>query len=157
MKKENQVLPEDFNILELWIAACEGRLYLEPRKVGRTQIRKDVLLYVDRIRPLVSHKFRPYIDELWEQILACDEFMDYLTHSKARKFRQFNKYNLMRIIGVLREAGVYEAYSYKKYLALLENTDKDNSYRCFLGKGIEPHKLLNRLLLIVANYLDNII
>jgi hypothetical protein len=47
MKKENQVLPEDFNILELWIAACEGRLYLEPRKVGRTQIRKDVLLYAD--------------------------------------------------------------------------------------------------------------
>ena len=157
MREDYYVRPEDFDVEELWAAACEGRLILLPRKVGRTQIRKDVLLYVDRIRPLVSHKFRPYIDELWEQILACDEFMDYLTHSKARKFRQFNKYNLMRIIGVLREAGVYEEYSYKKYLALLENTDKDNSYRCFLGKGIEPHKLLNRLLLIVANCLDNII
>jgi hypothetical protein len=44
MKKDNRVHPEDFNILELWIAACEGRLILLPRKVGRTQIRKDVLL-----------------------------------------------------------------------------------------------------------------
>lgn len=120
MKEEWRVLPEDFDVVELWIASCEGRLYLEPRKVGRTQIRKEVLLYVDRIRPLVSHIFRPYIDELWEQILACNEFMDYLTPSKARKFRQFNKYNLMRIIGVLREAGVYEPYSDRKYNALLE-------------------------------------
>lgn len=157
MTKNNLVRPEDFNIEELWEAAREGRLILLPRKVDRTQTRKDVLQYVDRIRPLVSHKFRPYIDELWEQILACDEFMDYLTHSKARKFTQFNKYNLMRIIGVLREARVYELYNYKKYLALLENTEKDNSYRCFLGKGIEQHKLLNRLLQMVANYPDNVI
>lgn len=119
MTKNNLVRPEDFNIEELWEAAREGRLILLPRKVDRTQTRKDVLQYVDRIRPLVSHKFRPYIDELWEQILACDEFMDYLTHSKARKFTQFNKYNLMRIIGVLREARVYEAYNDRIYDTIL--------------------------------------
>lgn len=157
MTKNNLVRPEDFNIEELWEAAREGRLILLPRKVDRTQTRKDVLQYVDRIRPLVSHKFRPYIDELWEQILACDEFMDYLTHSKARKFTQFNKYNLMRIIGVLREARVYEAYNDRIYDTILEKTETDSRYRKYLGKGIEQHYLLKKLIQIASSFGNNII
>lgn len=153
MREDYYVRPEDFDVEGLWAAACEGRLILLPRKVDRTQIRKDVLLYVDRIRPLVSHKFRPYIDELWEQILACDEFMDYLTHSKARKFRQFNKYNLMRIIGVLREAGVYEAYSDRKYNALLEYS-YDSPYRKYLSLGFEERFLLKHIIQIVISFSD---
>ena len=152
MREDYYVRPEDFDVEELWAAACEGRLILLPRKVGRTQIRKDVLLYVDRIRPLVSHKFRPYIDELWEQILACDEFMDYLTPSKARKFRQFNKYNLMRIIGVLREAGVYEPYFDRVFNELLEQTVKDSSYRRYLGQGFENRALLIKIDQIIRIY-----
>jgi len=142
MREEYYVRPEDFDVAELWAGAKEGRLILLPRKIGRTQIRKDVLLYVGRIRPLVSHKFKPYIDDLWEQILACDEFMDYLTPSKARKFRLFNKYNLMRIIGVLREAGVYEPFCDRVFNELLEKTDKDSSYRRYLGQGFENRDLL---------------
>ena len=129
-------------------------MILLPRKVGRKKIREDVLLYVERIRPLVSHKFSPYIDELWEQILACDQFMDYLTpSSKARKFRQFNKYNLMRIIGVLREAGVYEPYSDRKYNALLEYS-YDSPYRRYLGLGFEQHLLLKLIRQITASVSD---
>ena len=36
-----------------------------------------------------------------------------------------DKYNVMRIIGVLREKGVYEDFNDTKYNNILEQTDKD--------------------------------
>ena len=79
--------------------------------------------------------------------------MTFLTPGcKAKKCRVFDKYNVMRIIGVLREKDVYERYSDLKYNALLEQTDKDSPYRKYLGMGLEERHLLVKLRQIVAQF-----
>jgi hypothetical protein len=158
MRVYRKILPEDFDVAKLWLATKEGRLFEIPNKADRNQVRKDILLYVERIRPFVTPHFLPYIDDLWEQILACDEFAAYVSPTpRAQKCRLFNKYSVIRIIGVLRDAGVYEQHVDAKYLSQLEQTDKDNAYRCFLGKGIKDHKKIKKLQQMVASLPINII
>lgn len=147
MKKLRKVRPEDFDAQALLAAAQEGRLYIkEVKEDCKDNIEEEVRAYVNQIRTFATSEFRPYIDDIWGQILACEEFVDYLAPSpRARKFRKFNKYNVMRIIGVLREAGVYQPYTDLMFTAQLELTGKDNSYRCYLGKGIEQRPLFVKI------------
>ena len=155
MRKLKQVHPEDFDVKKLLAAARDGRLYVdESRKaVSKKEVIIKVRAYVERIREFVTPRFRSSVDELWDNILACDEFVAFLTPSnKARMFRDFNKYNLMRIIGVLREKGVYEYYNDLQFNARLENTDKDTPYRKYLSMGLEQRSLLIKIRGIVAKY-----
>lgn len=151
-----RVRPEDFDVETLMAAARDGRLYVDEgkKRASKEQVVKDVRAYVRRISVYVTPKFRSSVDKLWEHILSNDEFVDFLTPgTKARKCRDFDKYNLMRIIGVLREKGVYEFYSDRKYDALLEPGEKESPYRRYLGMGIEQRPLLVKIREIVA---DNI-
>ena len=155
MRKLKQVRPEDFDVEALLAAAREGRLYVDDSKkeVSRDIIINEVRTYVARISPLVARRFRSSIDELWEQILSTEEFVEFLTPgSKARMCRDFDKYNVMRIIGVLREKGVYEQYSDRKFDALLEPDVEDSRYRRYLGMGIEQRSLLVKLRQIVNHF-----
>lgn len=156
MKKSlKQVCPEDFDVKALMAAAREGRLYVDESKkeVSRDIIIKEVRAYVERIKVLVTKEFSSSIDDIWEQILSMEDFMQLLTPSrKAKKCRKFNKYSVMRIIGVLREKGVYEYYNDSKYNALLEQTVKDTPYRKYLGMGLEQRHLLVEIRKIVAQY-----
>ena len=155
MKKLKQVCPEDFDVEVLLAAAREGRLYVDEnkKKISREILIKEVRAYVGRIKVLVTKEFSSSIDELWDQILSKEEFVVLLTPScKAKKCREFNKYSVMRIIGVLREKGVYEYYNDSKYNTLLEQTDKDTSYRKYLGMGFEQRHLLVEIRKIVAQY-----
>lgn len=156
MKKSlKQVRPEDFDVKALMAAAREGRLYVDESKkeVSRDIIIKEVRAYVERIKVLVTKEFSSSIDDIWEQILSMEDFMQLLTPSrKAKKCRKFNKYSVMRIIGVLREKGVYEYYNDSKYNAILEQTVKDTPYRKYLGMGLEQRHLLVEIRKIVAQY-----
>ena len=155
LKKLKQVCPEDFDVKALLVAAREGRLYIDESKkeLSRDVVIKEVRAYVGRIQTLVTKEFCSSIDDLWEQILSTEEFVALLTPScKAKKCREFNKYSVMRIIGVLREKGVYEYYNDSKYNALLEQTDKDTPYRKYLGMGFEQRHLLVEIRKIVAQY-----
>lgn len=150
-----QVRPEDFDVKALLAAAREGRLYVDESKkdVSRDIVIKEVRAYIERIKVLVTKEFYSTIDDLWEQILSTEEFIVLLMpSSKAKKCRDFNKYNVMRIIGVLREKGVYEYYNESKYNALLEQTNKDTPYRKYLGMGFEQRHLLVKIRKIVAQY-----
>lgn len=150
-----QVRPEDFDVELLLAAAREGRLYVDEarKEVSRETIIIEVRAYVQRIKVFVTKQYRSSIDDLWEQILASDDFVTFLTPScKAKKCKVFDKYNVMRIIGVLREKDVYEHYSDLKYNALLEQTDKDSPYRKYLGMGLEQRCLLVKLRQIVAKF-----
>ena len=150
-----RVRPEDFDVERLMAAAREGRLYVDETRteVSKEEVIIEVRAYVKRIKVFVTKAFSQSIDDLWEQILANDEFVAFLTPgSKAKKCRVFDKYSVMRIIGVLREKDVYERYSDRKYIALLEETNKDCSYRSYLGMGLEQRDLLVKLRQIVANY-----
>ena len=139
----------------LLAAAREGRLYVDENKkeVSRDIITQEVRAYVGRIKVLVTKEFSSSIDDLWERILSTEEFVELLTPScKAKKYRIFNKYSVMRIIGVLREKGVYEYYNDSKYNALLEQTNIDTPYRKYLGMGFEQRHLLVEIRKIVAQY-----
>ena len=136
-------------------AAREGRLYVDEckKKVSRDVVIREVRAYVGRIQTLVTKEFCSSIDNLWEQILSTEDFLQFLTPScKAKKCREFNKYGVMRIISVLREKGVYEEFNDTKYNALLEQTDEDTPYRKYLSKGLEERHLLIKLRKIVAQY-----
>ena len=126
----------------------------ESRKaVSKKEVIIKVRAYVERIREFVTPRFRSSVDELWDNILACDEFVAFLTPSnKARMFRDFNKYNVMRIIGVLREKDVYEHFSDRQYDAMLEPDVNDSPYRRYLGMGIEQRSLLIKIRQIVTLY-----
>ena len=136
-------------------AAREGRLYIEEsaRVYSRSNIINEVRAYVDRINVFVTRPYRSSIDDLWNEILSCDEFIDFLTpSSKTRKCLEFNKYGVMRIIGVLREKDVYEHYSDRKYVSLLEQTNHDCSYRSYLGMGLDERSMLVKIRQIVAQF-----
>lgn len=156
MKKQlKQVSPEDFNVRMLMQAAREGRLYIEEsaRVYSRSNIINEVRAYVDKINVFVTRPYRSSIDNLWNEILSCDEFIDFLTpSSKTRKCLEFNKYGVMRIIGVLREKDVYEHYSDRKYMSLLEQTNHDCSYRSYLGMGLDERSMLVKIRQIVSQF-----
>ena len=155
MKQFRQVRPEDFDVELLMAAAREGKLYVdETRPEGsREGILVEVRAYERRIKMFVTKPYISKVDDLWEQILTSDDFVTFLTPgSKAKKCKVFDKYSVMRIIGVLREKDVYERYSDRKFDALLEPEMKDSPYRKYLGMGLEQRALLIKLRQIVAKF-----
>ena len=156
MKKNfRQVSPEDFDVEKLLAAAREGRLYVEEHEKGvsEEEIKKEVRAYVARVKAFVTKDFRKSADALWEQLLACDELFELMKPSpKARLCRTFNKYNVVSMIGVLREKGVYEPYSDRKFDALLEPDVAESPYRRYLGAGIEKYALLVKIRQIVGQF-----
>ena len=155
MKKLTRVRPEDFDVETLMAAAREGRLYVDECKneVSREQVRIKVRAYVERIKVFVTKNYSSSVDELWECIFRCDVLMDMLMPKpRARKCRDFDKYGVMRIVGVLREKGVYEQRSDPQFDALLEERDKDSTYRRYLGQGLEMHSQLVAIRRIVEQY-----
>lgn len=152
MSKMKQVRPEDFDVEALMVAAREGRLFVDEKKktVNKEQVKKDVRAYVARISPLVTRRYSLLIDELWDEIFSNDVLMDMIMpKTKARKCRKFDKYGVMRIVGVLRVKGVYEQRSDPQFDALLEQPGKDSPYRRYLGQGLEQRAQLLALRSIV--------
>lgn len=154
-KKLKEVRPEDFNVQLLMAAAREGRLFIaeEYDETDKEQIISEVRAYVSRAKAFVTPQYQEIVDDIWEEIFATDDFAQMLMPgSKSRKCKSFDKYNVMRLIGVLREKGVYEQRSDRKFVSLLEQTDKDCSYRCYLGMGLERRSMLIRIRQIVDNF-----
>ena len=154
-KKLKQVSPEDFDVRMLMQAAREGRLYFEEKEktVSREYIINNVRAYIQRISPLATRRYRSVIDMLWEEIFQSDVLLELLMPKpKARKCKDFDKYGVMRLIGVLREKDVYEHYSDRKYMSLLEQSNIDCSYRCYLGMGLEERSMLVKIRQIVAQF-----
>lgn len=154
MKKLTRVRPEDFDVEALMAAAREGRLYIDECKneVSKEQVIIKVRAYVGRIKVLATPKFCSLVDELWEQILTNEEFVNFFTPgTKAKKCKEFDKYNVMRIIGVLRENDVYQKLSDHKFDALLEPEVTDSCYRKSLGEGIGQSALMAELKKILWN------
>ncbi len=103
--------------------------------------------YVARIDSLVTPKFKESIDELWNDIFQSEILMAILAkHSNNSKV--FNKNNLMRIIGIMRENDVYEHYTDPQFNALLERTGPNGKHRRFLSDGLErePRMELKRII-----------
>ncbi len=144
-KHLRQVRPEDFDAELLLAAAREGRLYVDAsiRAVSQEEVIREIRAYVGRINGFVTRGYLSKVETIWQRILSTDELIAFLMPgSKARKCREFNKYGVVRIIGVLREHGVYEHRSDRDFNALLEPGTRDSPYRSYLGMGIEQRELL---------------
>jgi hypothetical protein len=153
-KAWRKVTPEDFDVAELLKAAREGRLYVAPTGAATDSVCdiEKVRAYVERLRPFVIRKWHPFVAGLWERMLADDDFRRLLSPSaRARKSRDFDKYQVYRIVGILREKGVYEQYSDRRFDALLEPSVADSPYRRYLGMGLEERSLLIKIRQIVAD------
>lgn len=145
--------PEELEMEMLLRVSIEGRLFIVEKKepTDRETVKRQISAYVQRIDSLATVRFRASVDALWDDIFRSDGLMALMMPKrKARKCRDFDKYGVMRIIGVLREHGVYEQYSDRKYIALLEQTAEDCSYRSYLSAGIEQRALLLEIRQIVA-------
>ena len=155
MKKLTRVRPEDFDVETLMTAAREGRLYIDESKniVNKEQVIKKVRAYVQRIKVLATPEFGSSVDELWEHILTSDEIVEFLMPgNRTKRCIEFNKYNVMRIICVLRANGVYQMLSNPKYDSLLEPDVKDSIYRKALGEGIRQSMIMAKLKEILWNF-----
>lgn len=114
--------------------------------------RRDVRAYVARISSLVTRRYSLMIDELWDEIFGNDVLMDLMMPKpRARKFTKFDKYGVTRIVGVLREKGIYEYRSAPQFNALLEQPGQDSPYRRYLGQGLEQRAQLLALRSIVES------
>ena len=153
---ENRLLvrPEDLYSLETLLAAQSGKLYIDlsADTHDRNTIQKSIRAYVHRIDSLATKRFSASIDVLWDAIFRHDGLMAVMMPKpRARIFRDFDKYSVMRIIGILRENGVYEQYSDRHFDALLEPDVQESPYRRFLSQGLDNRSLVIELRRIVAN------
>lgn len=140
-------------------AAQEGRLWLivvTDEAVVRNQVAGEVCRYVAQIAEYASPRWRGQIEALWQRICAEERFAElFLPGPKCRKCTTMNKYNVMRVIGVLREQGVYdEAVNCVQLCRTLEYGDEsdapyDSTYRSYIGKGLDNRHLLQQLLKLI--------
>ena len=137
------------NIGKLLSAAREGRLFIASKTISasRQEVVENVRRYVSQLDDCVTRHYRSKINRVWDGILCKEEFVDMLMPgNKLRKFRDFNKYGVMRIVGVLHAKCVYdEALTDAELCYKLEHTDGDNCYTSFIGRGLESRTLLASL------------
>ncbi len=154
-KKLRKVIREDLKHMDWFLTAIdEGRVRIEitDDSVSRHAVINNVRAYVARIEGIVAKKYRDSIKCLWDRLLETDEVADMMMPSaRARKCREFDKYNVVRVIGVLMEHGFYDYHNQQDIMELLEG-NRENSYRSYLGKGIEDAGLRRDIRAILEEF-----
>lgn len=139
-EKYRQVPVEGITAEEVLVLWRVGKLYYKPRQqtVSEVDVKKNVRAYVSRLRPYATEAFRASIDELWEEILYDELYLPFIIpNTHTRKCRNMNKNGIMRIVGVLRSLGIYQDISDSMICGILEQSNKDCSYRAYLSKQMD--------------------
>ena len=149
-----KVRPQDLvkNVEQLMEAAQEGRLYLAVNEVpSEDEVKNHVRAYVGQIRLLATGGWQNRVDDLWEKVFRHPELMAMLLPKpRARKCRNFDKYGVMRLVGVMRSYGVYENHVNDSQLCeALEHSKGDTCYRSYIGMGIESRPLRRELKAVI--------
>lgn len=157
-----KVTPEDLKtqLDSLMEAAAQGNLYVavNDSELSTTDVMPKVKQYVAQVDELATPQWRSKISALWSQILSDPDFQKMLMpKSKSRKCRDFDKYSVMRIMGILIVHNVYPEESKQvDFCRALEHFDKsDCSYRSYLGQGIEDRELRKRLVEYIEHAGEN--
>ena len=139
-RKLRKVVREDLKHMDWFLTAIdEGRVRIEitDDSVSRHAVINNVRAYVARIEGIAAKKYRDSIKCIWDKLLETDNVADMMMPSaRARKCREFDKYNVVRVIGVLMEHGFYDYHEQQDIMEMLEG-ERENSYRSYLGKGID--------------------
>lgn len=151
-----EALDEDFeNIAMLKQLAREGkvRILVEAAdSITKTTLLNNVRAYIARAVEMVAPKYRATISVLWDRLLEIDELTDtMMPDPRARKCKEFNKYAVMRVIGILNEHGFY-GYRKQQELNLALEGVRENRYRSYLGKGIDDRKLLLKVRAVISEF-----
>lgn len=137
MKLNLQPVPyEDFDLEALRLACKEGRLFMQPKKESIEKVWKDnakqVLTYIHPLHPYASECFRPYLQQLWKEIVYHPQLIQHFTIRQGKNEGKINKYFITYLVEFLRNWHVYDCrYSVQLHL-VLENTQKRNKY--YTGK-----------------------
>ena len=139
-RKLRTVVREDLKHMDWFLTAIdEGRVRIEipEDSVSRHAVINSVRAYVARIEGIAAKKYRDSIKCIWDKLLETDNVADMMMPSaRARKCQEFDKYNVVRVIGVLMEHGFYDYHEQQDIMEMLEG-ERENSYRSYLGKGID--------------------
>lgn len=151
-KKQRKVSPEDLKKRLAFYekAAAQGKLYVDAsfNEISEEEVSLHVKEYVSQVDELATPKWRSKIAALWDKIISDPDFLKMLMPTpKARKCRDFNKYSVMRIMGILIAHNVYPEESRQAaFCRALEHFEKrDCCYRSYLGQGIEDRELRKHL------------
>lgn len=129
-------------------AAQEGRLYMAMSpNASEDEVKNQVRNYVSQIREMATDAWRGKVENLWERVFDHPEMMAMLMPKRrARKCKDFDKYSVMRLVGVMRSYGVYDGKVNDSHLCeALEGKKGDCCYRSYIGMGIESRKLRREL------------
>lgn len=104
----------------------------------------QIVSYVAKIDSLVAPEWKGEIQNLWKQILNHKELSHlFFPKPQSKKCKEFEKNNVLRIVGILRENGVYHNHhNYTKIHRYLEGTDGDSNYRSAIGSGLRNREFL---------------
>ena len=154
--EEFKVSEEGFDVEELRIAAREGRLFMIPRRTvpDKQSVIINVRAYVARIERMVAPDYRTTINCIWNRLFEIETLADMMMPKpKSRKFRDFDKYTVMSVVGILIERGVYQYHTQREYCCALEQITREEvdrcSYRSYLGAGLADRQLLKEIRRIV--------
>ena len=154
-RKLRKVVREDLKHMDWFLTAIdEGRVRIEipEDSVSRHAVINNVRAYVARIEGIAAKKYRDSIKCIWDKLLETDNVADMMMPSaRARKCREFDKYNVVRVIGVLMEHGFYDYHEQQDIMEMLEG-ERENSYRSYLGKGIDDAKLRRKIRVILEGF-----
>ena len=155
MGKIRKVVREDLKHMDWFLTAIdEGRVRIEitDDSVSRHAVINNVRAYVARIEGIVAKKYRDSIKCLWDRLLETDKVADMMMPSaRARKCLEFDKYNVVRVIGVLMEHGFYDYHEQQDIMEMLEG-ERENSYRSYLGKGIDDAVIRREIRAILEEF-----
>ena len=155
MGKIRKVVREDLKHMDWFLTAIdEGRVRIEipEDSVSRHAVINNVRAYVARIEGIAAKKYRDSIKCLWDRLLETDNVADMMMPSaRARKCREFDKYNVVRVIGVLMEHGFYDYHEQQDIMEMLEG-ERENSYRSYLGKGIDDAVIRREIRAILEEF-----
>lgn len=135
MQEANYSKVETFDIDFIRKAFNEGRLFITTTcKESASDLRKkrirSIIDYVSRINDYATPKYRPYIYDIWSQILNDESLINLFFYTRYSHNRgEVNWYRVTVVVCLLREWQVYSNdITASRLHCILEGTPKPNGH-----------------------------
>lgn len=149
-KRKKVVTMGDLKLSEFIKAVKCGNVFMfvDEKEEDRDARTRAVMDYIGQIGEFADKEVCPDVGELWSTVLHDEVFVREFEVKKCSCKDVFNKYTVMKIVGVMYELNVYTCKSKTVLHNRLENTELRTPYYSYMSQGLEM-KLLRRLKVIV--------